>query len=70
MSRPRSNLLVGLLRPTPVDQAKPFRIAKREVLEAFTRVKANQGAAGVNGQSIADFEANLPAKEAPQLARL
>jgi group II intron reverse transcriptase/maturase len=43
----------------PVDKAKPFSIAKREVWEAFKRVKANQGAAGVDGQSIADFEANL-----------
>jgi group II intron reverse transcriptase/maturase len=42
-----------------VDQAKPFSISKREVWEAFKRVKANQGAAGVDGQSIADFEANL-----------
>jgi group II intron reverse transcriptase/maturase len=42
-----------------VDQAKPFSIAKREVWEAFKRVKANQGAAGVDGQSIAEFEANL-----------
>ncbi len=48
-------------REEPVDQAKPFKIAKREVWEAFKRVKANQGAAGVDGQSIADFEANLSA---------
>ena len=42
-----------------MDKAKPFSISKREVWEAFKRVKANQGAAGVDGQSIADFEANL-----------
>jgi group II intron reverse transcriptase/maturase len=42
-----------------VDEAKPFKIPKREVWEAFKRVKANQGAAGVDGQSIAEFEANL-----------
>jgi group II intron reverse transcriptase/maturase len=42
-----------------VDKAKPFKIPKREVWEAFKRVKANQGAAGVDGQSIAEFEANL-----------
>jgi len=42
-----------------VDEVKPFDIPKREVWEAFKRVKANQGAAGVNGQSIADFEADL-----------
>ena len=42
-----------------MDEAKPFDIPKREVWEAFKRVKANQGAAGVDGQSIAEFEANL-----------
>lgn len=42
-----------------MDEAKPFLILKREVWEAFKRVKANQGAAGVDGQSIEDFEANL-----------
>ena len=41
--------------------AKPFDISKREVWEAFKRVKANQGAAGVDGQSIEDFEARLTA---------
>ena len=38
---------------------KAIFIPKREVWEAFKRVKANQGAAGVDGQSIADFEADL-----------
>jgi RNA-directed DNA polymerase len=42
-----------------VDEAKPFKIPKREAWEAFRRVKANQGAAGVDGLSIAEFEANL-----------
>jgi len=42
-----------------VIKAKPFDIPKREVWEAFKRVKANQGAAGVDGQSIAEFEARL-----------
>ena len=40
-------------------KAKPFSIPKREVWEAFKRVKANQGAAGVDGQSILEFEADL-----------
>ena len=39
--------------------AKPFDIPKREVWEAFKRVRANQGAAGVDGQSIQDFEDRL-----------
>ena len=42
-----------------MDKAKPFDIPKREVWFAFKKVKANQGAAGVDGQSIADFEADL-----------
>ena len=42
-----------------MDRAKPFDIPKREVWEAYKRVKANQGAAGVDGQTIADFEADL-----------
>src|SRR6478736_5957991 len=46
-------------REEPVVKAKPFEILKREVWEAFKHVKANQGAAGVDGQSIAEFEANL-----------
>src|SRR5437763_16930400 len=47
------------LREEPVDEAKPFNIPKRVVWKAFKRVKANQGAAGVDRQSIADFEADL-----------
>ena len=42
-----------------MDKAKPFDIPKREVWEAFKKVKANQGAAGVDGQSVSDFEAVL-----------
>src|SRR6266851_567896 len=42
-----------------MSEAKPFCISKWEVWEAYKRVKANQGAAGVDEQSIADFERNL-----------
>ena len=42
-----------------MEEAKPFRISKRAVREAFRRVKANRGAAGVDGQSIEEFEADL-----------
>ena len=42
-----------------MDRAKPFDIPKREVWEAYKRVRANQGAAGVDGQSIAAFEGDL-----------
>ena len=46
-------------REEPTTEAKPFDIPKREVWEAFKHVKANQGAAGVDGQSVAEFEADL-----------
>ena len=38
---------------------KPFEISKRAVWEAYQRVKAKQGAAGVDGQTIAEFEEDL-----------
>lgn len=40
-------------------QAKPFAIGKQEVWEAWKKIKANKGSAGVDGQSIEDFEADL-----------
>jgi RNA-directed DNA polymerase len=39
-----------------MSEAKPFSISKWEVWEAYQKVKANKGAAGVDGQSIAEFE--------------
>lgn len=44
---------------TGMVQAKPFRIAKREVWQAYKAVKANRGAAGVDGQSMTEFEQAL-----------
>jgi retron-type reverse transcriptase len=38
---------------------KPFQISKRTVWEAWEKVKANKGAPGVDGQTIADFELDL-----------
>lgn len=38
---------------------KSFQIPKQLVWEAYKRVKANKGAAGVDGQSMADFEKDL-----------
>jgi RNA-directed DNA polymerase len=38
---------------------KSFGISKRKVWEAYLKVKENKGAPGVDGQSIADFEADL-----------
>jgi len=42
-----------------VSKAKPFCISKWEVWEAYRRVKANRGAAGVDGQSLTEFEEDL-----------
>ena len=42
-----------------MNKAKPFCISKWEVWEAYKQVRANQGAAGIDGQSIADFEVDL-----------
>lgn len=38
---------------------KPYVISKRMVLEAYRHVRANQGAAGIDGESIEMFEADL-----------
>jgi RNA-directed DNA polymerase len=40
-------------------KAKPYVISKQVVWEAYKRVKANRGAAGVDGQSLAEFEKDL-----------
>jgi RNA-directed DNA polymerase len=40
-------------------QVKPFEIPKQMVWEAYKRVKANKGAAGVDGQSVEQFEQDL-----------
>jgi len=42
-----------------LNEAKPFSISKRAVWDAYTQVKANRGGAGVDAQSIQDFEADL-----------
>ena len=38
---------------------KPYVIAKRAVWEAYQRVKANRGAAGIDEETIEMFEQNL-----------
>jgi RNA-directed DNA polymerase len=38
---------------------KSFEISKWAVWEAWEKVKANKGAPGVDGQSVAEFEKDL-----------
>lgn len=38
---------------------KPFEISKREVWQAWEKVRSNKGAPGVDGCSVEDFEADL-----------
>jgi retron-type reverse transcriptase len=40
-------------------QDKPFRVPKLLVWEAWRQVKANEGAPGVDGQALDEFEADL-----------
>jgi RNA-directed DNA polymerase len=42
-----------------VSEAKSYVIPKQLVWDAYQRVKANQGAAGVDGESLAMFEQDL-----------
>jgi hypothetical protein len=42
-----------------VSEPKPYEISKWIVWEAYEKVKANRGAAGVDGESIAEFEGDL-----------
>jgi len=42
-----------------VSEAKPYNLPKQLVWEAYQRVKANRGAAGVDGESLAAFEKDL-----------
>ena len=47
-------------RMTSIDTTnKPFMIDKRQVYQAYKAVKSNKGAAGVDGQTIEQFEADL-----------
>jgi len=42
-----------------MDKTKSFEISKQVVWKAYQRVKANKGAAGIDKESIIDFEQNL-----------
>jgi RNA-directed DNA polymerase len=40
-------------------KTKSYSISKHVVLDAFKRVKANRGSAGVDGETIEEFEISL-----------
>jgi RNA-directed DNA polymerase len=42
-----------------MSKTKPYEISKKIVYEAFKRVRANKGSAGIDEQSIEEFERNL-----------
>ena len=42
-----------------MNNPKPFQITSQRVLEAYQRVKANRGAAGIDRQSLKAFAADL-----------
>jgi RNA-directed DNA polymerase len=42
-----------------MNKTKPYQISKHIVLEAFRRIKANKGAAGIDNESLEVFEADL-----------
>lgn len=48
-----------LKKEEPLGKAKQFEISQDAVKSAFRRVKASKGAAGVDGESIAEFEREL-----------
>ncbi len=55
-----NRILSGRTRVSAAGQSdKPFVISKQLVWEAYEKVKANKGAAGVDGQSLAAFETDL-----------
>ncbi len=47
------------MREEPASKPKPYEISKKVVWEAYLRVKANKGAAGVDEETITEFERDL-----------
>ena len=48
-----------------MSQTKPIEISKYEVEEAYQRVKANKGSAGIDHQSLQDFESDKKSRGQP-----
>jgi len=63
MERRHGIVQSGKFKPTTtrrslMSQTKPIEISKHEVKEAYKRVKANKGSAGIDQESLEDFEAD------------
>jgi len=43
----------------PCTQTKPFTIPKWDVMKAYKLVEANKGAAGIDGETLEDFQRDL-----------
>ena len=46
-------------REEPADKVRPYSISKKLVYEAYLRVKANRGAAGIDGETLEVFASKL-----------
>ena len=46
---------------------KPFEVSKQAVWEAYQKVRRNKGAAGVDGQSLAEFENDEKKQPVPDM---
>jgi RNA-directed DNA polymerase len=53
------HLRVNQFWEEPLDKTRPFAISKKIVWQAYLRVKASKGAAGIDAVSIAEFERDL-----------
>lgn len=49
----------GCAQEEIIEKTKPFTISKRQVVKAYQLVKANAGSAGIDQQSLSDFDRNL-----------
>ena len=55
----RHSMLVNQRWEEPMEKAKPFAIPKRAVWNAYKKVRANKGAAGIDDMSIEAFDKDL-----------
>ena len=59
--------MVNRKEEEPMDKTKPYEISKQVVWEAYKRVKANKGAAGIDDETIEEFEENLKGQSVQDL---